>query len=488
MGLKFATMEVDLYQVVSNGFLKVMPAMKFREKSPSSVSCRSLRLCSLGLLTLLTFTAWNPHNVCGQEPQPPQPESQPSAEPAEEPTLQFSEDEIAELVAKLGSQKFNEREAATRQLQKVGQAALPQLREATQSKDREIRIRAEQLVKAMEEKIRKSVTLKFLRETDPSLDYGMKGWKFASGILGTTRKSRELYLQIYQADPKLVALLEESPDTAPTEVLNFAGRMSSKLMLGEDITVGETALLLLTMYLPKVQESPAMHNLINAATFSGLFKREIILNPDQTPARKIFGHWIANVNEMNASRAMLTARETLIPESAQLARRMMEKDLDESDTMVAVSLLMMFGGKEDVDLLESFLKDETILERFEFPVGYDKDIAQLQGQINPPEPIPLEIPGRPGRVIPAPDNQGNGDRPETPKFEIYIAQKRDLALAALLQLAGQDLKKYFPLMSTGRRRFVSTDDVAFPEAKPEVREKALKAWAEVRENYLKSEK
>ena len=238
MGLKFATMEADLYQVVSNGFLKVMPAMKFRQISPSSVSCRSLRLSTLGFLTLLAFAAGNPHNGWGQEPQAPQAESTPSSEPAEESTLQLSDAEIADLVAKLGSQQFNEREAATRQLQKVGQAALPQLREATQSKDREIRIRAEQLVKAMEEKIRKSVTLKFLRETDPSLDYGMKGWKFASGILGTTRKSRELYLQIYQADPKLVALLDESPDTAPTEVLNFAGRMSTKLMLGEDITVG----------------------------------------------------------------------------------------------------------------------------------------------------------------------------------------------------------------------------------------------------------
>jgi hypothetical protein len=167
---------------------------------------------------------------------------------------------------------------------------------------------------------------------------------------------------------------------------------------------------------------------------------------------------------------------------------MMKNDLDDGDSMVAVSLLMLFGGKQDVELLEKWLKDETVLERFEFPLGYEKDIAQLQRQINPPQPVPLEIPGRPGRLIPQPEQNDKGEMPEAPKFEVYIAQKRDLALAALLQLAGQDLKKHFPLMSTGRRRFVSTDDVAFPEAKPEVREKAFKVWSDVRTRYLESEK
>lgn len=434
-------------------------------------------------------------NASGTQPSAvqPLPNAAPSGagsadEDLEEPTLQLSEAEIAQLVEQLGSTQFKEREAATRQLQKAGQAALPMLREAMKSKDREVRVRAEQLVKTVDERVRKSVTLKFLRETDPNVDYGMKGWKFASGIIGTTRKSRELYLQIYEADPKLIGLIEEAPDKATAEVMLYAGRLSSSLMQGVDLTVGETSLLLLTMYLPQIQESPAMHNLVNAATFSGLFKREIILNPDETPARKIFGHWIANVNEVNASRAMLTAREAMIPESADLARRVLKQESDEGDWMVALTLLMAFGGKQDVELIETWLKDESILERFEFPVGFNKDIVQLPRQIAPPRATPFEIPGQPGRDVPQPDLEQKAEMQEAPKFEVYIAQKRDFAVAVLLKLAGQDLKKYFPLISARPRRFVSTDDVAFPESKPELREKAFTAWQEVRAAYLENVK
>lgn len=434
-------------------------------------------------------------NISGTQPSAVQPlaNDAPSGavsaeEELDEPPLQLSEAEIAQLVEQLGSTKFKEREAATRQLQKVGQAALPLLREAMKSKDREVRVRAEQLVKAVEERIRKSVTLKFLRETDPIADYGMKGWKFASGIIGTTRKARELYLQIYEADPKLIGLIEEAPDRATAEVMLYAGRLSSSLMQGVDLTVGETSLLLLTMYLPQIKESPAMHNLVNAATFSGLFKREIILNPDETPARKIFGHWIANVNDVNASRAMLTAREAMIPESAELARRVLKQESDEGDWMVALTLLMAFGGKQDVEMIETWLKDESVLERFEFPVGFTKDIVQLPRPIAPPRATPFEIPGQPGGDVVPPEGEEKAEMQKAPKFEVYIAQKRDFAVAVLLKLSGQDLKKYFPLISSRPRRFVSTDDVAFPESKPELREKALKAWEDVRSGYLESGK
>lgn len=485
----------------SNGFPKVVPAMNKSQLSLIEPPTENafFRVYHVGRrLSFFALVCLSSSLVSGQETLA-EPKGKPAQEeqtqegplkeePAEEPTETFTDQQIAEMIEKLGSMQFNEREAATRQLQKAGGAALPRLREATQSKDREVRVRAEQLTKAIEERIRKSVTLRFLRETDPSLDYGMKGWKFASGIFGTTRKSKELFLQMYQADPKVTALIEESPENATAEIMNFAGRMSSNIMQGGDLTVGETALLLLTMYLPKIQESAAMHDLVKAATFSGAFKREIMLDPGETPARKIFGHWVANVNDANASRAMLTARETLIPESAQLARRLMKQELDDGDSMVAISLLMLFGDKQDVELLETWLKDTTELERFEFPLGYEKDIAELQGQINPPQPLPLPIPNRPGLPVPVPEGKGDGDMPAAPKFEVYVAQKRDLALAALLQLAGQDLKKHFPLMSTGRRRFVSTDDVAFPESKPDLREKAFKAWEDVRQRYLESSK
>jgi hypothetical protein len=55
-----------------------------------------------------------------------------------------------ELVAKLGSKDFHEREAATRALAIMGQPALPELRLALASKDPEVQRRASSLVEAIE--------------------------------------------------------------------------------------------------------------------------------------------------------------------------------------------------------------------------------------------------------------------------------------------------------------------------------------------------
>ena len=426
-------------------------------------------------------------NLSAQQPPPTAVEKPAAATESpvadEAVKVDVSEERIAELVEKLGSDRFEERETASRELQKIGEPALPALRNATQSKDREVRVRSEQLVKALDEKIRKTVTLKFFRETDPKLDFGMTGWRFASEYLGTGRKAKELFMEIYQADPKTIGLLETSREAGIVEVTNLAGRMSAKFMAGADPTIGETGLLLLAMYLPEIQSNGPVHDAVKSATFSGDYKRAIMLDDKETPARKIFGHWISIVNDANASRAMLTARETRIPESAILARRMLNTELDDSDAMVAISLILLFGDKQDVPLLEGMLKDEKEMDRFELPVGIRPGGGQIPGILPPPQSIPLDSPGRP--ALPNPRDIDDGDAPMPPKIEVFVAQRRDLALAALLHLAGQDLKQHFPLMTTSRRG-ITTSDVAFPEAKPETRANAFEAWEKVRQKFLDS--
>jgi hypothetical protein len=151
---------------------------------------------------------------------------------------------------------------------------------------------------------------------------------------------------------------------------------------------------------------------------------------------------------------------------------------------------MLFGDKSDVPLLEKLLKDETELDRFEVPTGFGGAEGDgLMPRAKATEPIPLEIPGRP-RPVPPPGNPpGNGEpAPAQFKLEVFTTQRRDLALAALLFLAGQDLKRHFPLMGPSQRRGITTNDAAFPESKPELRANALKAWEGVREGYLSSDR
>jgi hypothetical protein len=61
--------------------------------------------------------------------------------------------EVADLVAKLGSNKFTEREAATRSLAEIGPPALDALRKATQHPDCEVRRRAAYLIEKIEKQV-----------------------------------------------------------------------------------------------------------------------------------------------------------------------------------------------------------------------------------------------------------------------------------------------------------------------------------------------
>jgi hypothetical protein len=57
--------------------------------------------------------------------------------------------DIARLVEQLGSPRFEEREAASRALERIGEPALPALRAAVHSRDAEVRRRAARLVETV---------------------------------------------------------------------------------------------------------------------------------------------------------------------------------------------------------------------------------------------------------------------------------------------------------------------------------------------------
>jgi HEAT repeat protein len=69
---------------------------------------------------------------------------------ADEPRSGAPERDIKRLIDQLGSERFEDREQATHQLSNIGKAALPNLKEAANSPDAEVRRRAHELVEQME--------------------------------------------------------------------------------------------------------------------------------------------------------------------------------------------------------------------------------------------------------------------------------------------------------------------------------------------------
>ena len=69
---------------------------------------------------------------------------------ADEPASLAPEKAVQRWIDQLGSERFKDREQASRELSKFGKSALPSLKVATQSSDAEVRRRAQQLVEHIE--------------------------------------------------------------------------------------------------------------------------------------------------------------------------------------------------------------------------------------------------------------------------------------------------------------------------------------------------
>jgi hypothetical protein len=93
-------------------------------------------------------------------------------------------DDIARLIAQLGSASFEEREQASRALEKAGPAALDGLRQAAKAEDREVRRRAEDLLAKL---AKQAATEKALKPTLVHLAY--KDTPLAEAVADLQKKS-----------------------------------------------------------------------------------------------------------------------------------------------------------------------------------------------------------------------------------------------------------------------------------------------------------
>ncbi len=117
------------------------------------------------------------------------------------------------LVAKLGDPVFRVRDDATRELRKLGRAALPALDDTLNTTtDPEVRNRCETLLPAIELADLKARLVSFLADTERKYDHKLRLWPEFSSIAGDTPASRELFADILrdQANRDLVLSLDET--------------------------------------------------------------------------------------------------------------------------------------------------------------------------------------------------------------------------------------------------------------------------------------
>jgi hypothetical protein len=299
-----------------------------------------------------------------------------------------------QAIGQLRDSSFAVRESATRRLLQLGIQIQPQLIEAINHPDAEVRQRIRRILHSvMEEDLRKRMNH---FSTGKSIAGGQQlpGWDHYRTIVGSDEPAREQFAKALQAEPILMESLEqETAYTARaiqirTQVLyrelirtpgsNAPGNSSSSLHKDSTPIASVTALLIASTNQDIPIDEQTGQKIFQLMQHSG-FTQQLSANDGPTPARQLAGHFIRHSTGTSLAYQMLwlamqcNLKEGLIPAEA-IIRDENQQPYVLQNAMLAIGKL---GGEEQLDLLDSFLSDDTPVNNRRATSGFNPKIQDV---------------------------------------------------------------------------------------------------------------
>jgi hypothetical protein len=285
--------------------------------------------------------------------------------------------DIAGLVQRLGSTDFKVREQASRQLFRIGLPAKPSLLEGANDPDPEVRRRCRDLLPRIVEADRQAKLAAFLDDKDGKLKHDLPGWERYRKIAGEDAAARQFFVEIQKGDIAFLRDAEKDPDHAGDR----CGALCQDLVQRQQafqfrngrvdftqIPLTEIAPLLLVAADPRVRIPVQQRYLfINLLYQSPV--QEALRKSGASPFKKIVLAWMEHeiYDESISGSLFHTINQMGLKEGLDMAlKAVRSKKLKGSALAGALVTVGKFGGKEHVDLLESFLDDKAMIGGFNF--------------------------------------------------------------------------------------------------------------------------
>ena len=351
-----------------------------------------------------------------------------------------SPEKIAALVRDLGSDKFINREKASRELIGLGIVTRDALLQAATGADAEVRIRARAILAEVRESDFESRLEAFSADYDGSHHRTLPAWDQFSAQFGASRLSRQLFVEMQRYEPDLLESLSKGAKPASEalaeraqtifdgqrESLMSLGTLASMLFVGstDGVTVDEQAAANLFPYLVQATHQRSSKSPLWPGVLKKLVARWI--TKDATPTTL-------------HTNLVFAAQLEMKQEALSLATRVLTAASDTNSRQVAILTVGRFGDRSHRAVLEKMLDDSTVCAV-----------------------VPVEQPPH--------------------QFELQI---RDLALAIVLLLTDQDLRQYGYLTTQPfGASILQVGSLNFADAA--AREAALKKYAAWRAEHPES--
>jgi hypothetical protein len=321
----------------------------------------------------------------------------------------------AELVRRLGDESYPVREQASKELLRLGLAARDALLAGARDPDAEIRRRCRDLLPTILEADRSARLEAFIADQEGKHQHDLPGWRRFRQVAGNGPAARQLFIAMCRLDPVFLADAEEALEHTggPGGEADREGRRAGEqcaalsaqlfqkiygrpMRYGPSLEPTEVALLLLVAGDPRTQMPPQPRQMVVNFLYQPSI-RAALLGKDHLPFKKLVVAWMERqTDDEDAAQQMFFAVQNLeLREGLELALKVLKgRSLKGRGLAGALTSVGRLGGRQHLPVLEPFLDDRTVVGNFNL--------------------------GREGGVT----------------------EVRDVTLAMMVQLTGQDHREY----------------------------------------------
>lgn len=379
-------------------------------------------------------------------------------------------EQIAQLIVDLADENFDVREAATQKLIGAGEAALEQLK-VVQEHDAnlEVRARARALTTEIDKEVFQRVSKNFLLDFDGSKSYGLPAWQPFSELVGVSRSSKQLFLQMLIKQRDLADKIESA-----SQASDSAAELQSHQQLAIQCAVSAEQL---RQQMTRERRMPEIGDTVALLTAGAVLKTSVPMEANETIIasmyrrevvsyfskggydrcmRALTGKWLPKTQDIYALSVMSISVQLNVPEGVEVARRSLSKPSDIESRELAFHCLARHGNISDLPLLQPLLDDESILTQFP-----ENSLAYGANDITVEDAQPPGIP----KVLRRDDNARR-----------MVVKVSDVALAVSMLLSGDDVATVYPRFRHNANRDFFLNDVAFGEDENERHLKAIENW------------
>jgi hypothetical protein len=264
----------------------------------------------------------------------------------------------------------------------------------------------------------------------------LPGWEAFREKFGGDKPTRELFVEMYKSGPALLSAIGDGDarriaDRLREGVRDLTLRMQNGIAQRSPPSAGLTAAMLWAACRPDVAIDDQTAMMLTQFVYQSSFQQAV--RTDKSVQRQLLSEWVQRDSGSNVNyNKMMLSMNFNLPETIDVARRVIKPGCPAHYRAYGILMVAKYGNASDLEALEPMLTDETVC------------VTQQMANKK--------------------------------KIEVQV---RDVALAAIVELSGQDLKKFgFANPQAGGKRGINPAGNAFEDGAK--RDAALKAWNEWR--------